>query len=189
MVVAALVSCCSTRDCNLYRSLAPHTRPRQSVAESSLPMTTPLSGMVWRAFFTARVSKWLVMHTEPMFILGCLRAGMVGYIVKAKSTSTLVEAIEAVRNGETYLSSDVSKTIVDAYLAKDDAPLDPLSTREREVLQLIAEGKNVKEIGCVLGISTKTAESHRTNIMSKLDIHQVAGLVRYALRSGLTQAD
>jgi DNA-binding NarL/FixJ family response regulator len=72
---------------------------------------------------------------------------------------------------------------------KDDSPADPLSVREREVLQLIAEGKNVKEIGGILEISTKTAETHRTNIMHKLDIHDVAGLVRYAIRQGLVYLD
>jgi DNA-binding NarL/FixJ family response regulator len=72
-------------------------------------------------------------------------------------------------------------------LAKDDTPADPLSERERGVLQLIAEGKNTKEIGGILGISAKTAESHRTNIMQKLHIHEVAGLVRYAVREGLVQ--
>ena len=72
-------------------------------------------------------------------------------------------------------------------MAKDDTPADPLSIREREVLQLIAEGKNVKEIGNILGVSGKTAESHRSNIMRKLQIHEVAGLVRYAIREGLVQ--
>jgi DNA-binding NarL/FixJ family response regulator len=81
----------------------------------------------------------------------------------------------------------ISKVVAEAYLAKDDAPADPLSERERGVLQLIAEGKNTKEIGGILGISAKTAESHRTNIMQKLHIHEVAGLVRYAVREGLVQ--
>jgi len=78
---------------------------------------------------------------------------------------------------------------VNAYLTNADAPTDPLSIREREVLQLIAEGKNVKEIGGILGISAKTAESHRTNIMNKLDIHDLAGLVRYAIREGLVRIE
>jgi DNA-binding NarL/FixJ family response regulator len=106
-------------------------------------------------------------------------------VLKSKAASTLVQAIEAVRKGEVYLSPGISRAVVNAYLAKDDAPVDPLSTREREVLQLLAEGKNVKEIGSILGISTKTAESHRANIMQKLDIRELAGLVRYAIRQGL----
>ncbi len=129
----------------------------------------------------------LSMYAESRYVLESLRAGIVGYVIKSMAASKLLEAIHAVRRGETYLSPGVSKTVVDAYLAKDDTPPDPLSIREREVLQLIAEGKNVKEIGSILEISTKTAESHRTNIMHKLDIHEVAGLVRYAIQRGLVQ--
>ena len=127
----------------------------------------------------------LTMYTEDRYILGSLRAGISGYVLKSKAASSLVQAIEAVRRGEVYLSPGISRTVVDAYLAKDDTPADPLSTREREVLQLLAEGKNVKEIGSILGISTKTAESHRANIMQKLEIFELAGLVRYAIQKGL----
>src|SRR4029077_10847974 len=121
------------------------------------------------------------------YVLASLRAGIAGFVLKSKAASSLVQAIQAVCKGEIYLSSGVSKAVVDAYLAKDDTPADPLSVREREVLQMIAEGQNTKEIGSVLGISAKTAESHRTNIMQKLHIHEVAGLVRYAVREGLVQ--
>jgi DNA-binding NarL/FixJ family response regulator len=127
----------------------------------------------------------LTMYTEDRYILGSLRAGISGYVLKSKAASTLVQAIDAVRRGEVYLSPGISRAVVNAYLAKDDTPVDPLSTREREVLQLLAEGKNVKEIGSILGISTKTAESHRANIMQKLDIRELAGLVRYAIQTGL----
>ena len=96
----------------------------------------------------------------------------------------MIQAIDATSHGEVYLSPCISKAVVEAYLA-NDAPVDPLSGREREVLQLIAEGKNVKEIGDLLDISTKTAESHRANIMQSLGIHDVAGLVRYAIKEGL----
>jgi DNA-binding NarL/FixJ family response regulator len=99
----------------------------------------------------------------------------------------LVQAIHAIRQGEIYLSPGVSNVVVDAFLAKDDPQVDPLSSREREVLQLIAEGKNVKEIGGILGISTKTAESHRGRIMQRLNIHDLAGLIRYAIREGLVK--
>jgi len=129
----------------------------------------------------------LTMYTDDRYVLASLRAGIAGFVLKSKATSSLVQAIQAVCKGEVYLSSGVSKAVVDAYLAKDDTPADPLSVREREVLQLIAEGQNTKEIGSVLGISAKTAESHRTNIMQKLHIHEVAGLVRYAVREGLVQ--
>jgi two-component system, NarL family, response regulator NreC len=129
----------------------------------------------------------LTMYTDDRYVLASLRAGISGFVLKSKASSSLVQAIHAVRNGEVYLSSGISKAVVDAFLAKDDNPADPLSGREREVLQLIAEGKNTKEIGCILGISTKTTDSHRANIMHKLHIPEVAGLVRYAVREGLVQ--
>jgi DNA-binding NarL/FixJ family response regulator len=81
----------------------------------------------------------------------------------------------------------VSQTVVQAYLGKTDLPSDPLSARERQVLQLVAEGKSTKEVAGLLGITFKTAESHRTRIMDKLDIHETASLVRYAIRRGLIQ--
>jgi DNA-binding NarL/FixJ family response regulator len=125
------------------------------------------------------------MHTDERYVLASLRAGIVGYVLKNQAASCLVQAIQAARKGEVYLSPGVSRVLAEAYLSKDDTPPDPLSTRERQVLQLIADGKNVKEIGSFLGISTKTAESHRTNIMEGLRIHDVAGLTRYAIRHGL----
>lgn len=131
----------------------------------------------------------LTMYTEDRYVLASLRAGISGYVLKNKAAASLVQALDAVRNGELYLSPGVSRTVVEAYLAKDDTPPDPLSVREHEVLQLLAEGKNVKEIGAILGISTKTAESHRSNIMQKLNIHEVANLVRYAIRQGLIRSD
>jgi DNA-binding NarL/FixJ family response regulator len=127
----------------------------------------------------------LSMHTEKRYVLACLRAGFVAYVTKNTAASSLIQAIDAVRKGEIYLSPGVSREVVDAYLAKDESPPDPLSIREREVLQLIVEGKNVKEIGGILGISPKTAESHRTNIMEKLNIHEIVGLIRYAIREGI----
>jgi two-component system response regulator NreC len=129
----------------------------------------------------------LTMHTEDRYVLAALRSGITGYVLKSKAASCLVQAIHAVRQGEIYLSPGVSRVVVDAFLAKDDTHVELLSSREREVLQLIAEGKNVKEIGGILGISTKTAESHRGRIMQRLNIHDLAGLVRYAIREGLVK--
>jgi two-component system, NarL family, response regulator NreC len=129
----------------------------------------------------------LTMYAEEKFVLAGLRAGIAGYVLKKTAASCLIQAIHAVCNGEVYLSPSVSRAVVDAYLVKDETPRDPLSAREREVLQMLAEGKNVKEIGTNLGISTNTVESHRTNIMQKLNIHELAGLVRYAIQQGLVQ--
>ncbi len=127
----------------------------------------------------------LTMSTEGSHVLTSLRAGISGYVLKSNPFASLVEAIRAVARGETYLSSGVSKTIVKAYLSNPVLPADPLSLRERQVLQLIAEGMSMKEVGGVLGISARTAETHRARIMRKLNIFNVAGLVRYALKHGL----
>lgn len=130
----------------------------------------------------------LTMYTEDPYVLEALRAGISGYVLKTQAAVDLVQAIREVTRGSIYLSPGVSRAVVDAYRHKSDLPQDPLSPREREVLQLVAEGKTTKEIAGVLNISVKTAESHRMHIMSKLDIHETAGLVRYAIRRGLIQA-
>jgi two-component system, NarL family, response regulator NreC len=127
----------------------------------------------------------LTQHTEDYFVLDGLRAGVTGYVLKQKAAAELVTAIREVCHGGMYLSPGISKTVVKAYLDHQELPADPLTPREREVLQLVAEGKTTKEIGTILGVSTKTAEKHRENIMAKLDIHEVAGLVRYAISRGL----
>ena len=120
----------------------------------------------------------LTMHTEDHYVLEALRAGVKGYVVKTQAAADLVRAIHEVQRGMVYLSPGVSQTVVQAYLTKSDIPPDPLSPREREVLQLIAEGKTTKEVAGLLGISFKTAESHRMRIMRKVDVHETAGLVR-----------
>jgi two-component system, NarL family, response regulator NreC len=130
----------------------------------------------------------LTMHTEDHLVLESLRAGVTGYVLKTRASSELVQAIRAVSKGEMYLTQSISRTIVQAFLNKDDVPDRSLSDRERQVLQLVAEGKTTKELATILGISAKTAESHRSNIMDKLDIHDVAGLVRYAIRTGIIQS-
>lgn len=129
----------------------------------------------------------LTQHTEDQMVLESLRAGVTGYVLKTRATSELVHALRAVCRGEMYLTQSISRTIVQAFLTKDSLPERPLSDRERQVLQLVAEGKTNKEIASLLGISVNTAESHRTNLMEKLDIHDTAGLVRYALRNGVIQ--
>ena len=129
----------------------------------------------------------LTMHSEDSYVLEALRAGAVGYVVKTRASGELLQAIREVQRGHFYLSPGVSRVVISAFLAKNELPMDPLTARERQVLQLIAEGKTTKEAAVVLDISVKTAESHRTRIMHKLNIHETAGLVRYAIRLGLTQ--
>jgi len=129
----------------------------------------------------------LTMHTEDRYVLEALRAGIQGYILKSHAATELIQAIQQVCQGKIYLSPGISKAVIEAYLAKTDLPPEPLTPREREVLQLVAEGKTTKEVAQFLGVSIKTAESHRTRIMGKLDIHETANLVRYAIRQGLIQ--
>jgi len=129
----------------------------------------------------------LTMHTDDHYVLEALQIGVKGYVVKSQASGDLVRAINEVQRGMTYLSPGVSQTVVQAFLSNAAMPRDPLTSREREVLQLVAEGKSTKEIAQLLAISFKTAESHRTRIMKKTDIHETAGLVRYAVRRGLIQ--
>jgi DNA-binding NarL/FixJ family response regulator len=129
----------------------------------------------------------LTIHTEQHYVLDALRAGIKGYVLKTKAAEELIRAIQEVSLGKLYLTPGVSEVVVQAYLAKTDLPPEPLSPREREVLQLIAEGKSTKEVAVVLGISVKTAESHRTRMMEKLNVHETASLVRYAIKRGLVQ--
>jgi len=129
----------------------------------------------------------LTMYKEEQYVLEALRAGIKGYVLKTQAGVDLVRAIRAILQGETYLSPGISEGVVKAALAKGDAAMDPLTQREREVLQHIAEGKTNKEVSQQLGMSVKTVESHRRNIMTKLNIHETAGLVRHAIKIGLIQ--
>jgi two-component system response regulator NreC len=130
----------------------------------------------------------LTQHDEDQYVTEALRAGVRGYVLKSQAAGDLVHAIQEVCRGSIYLSPNISGAVVDAYLSKTYAPPDPLSGRERQVLQLVGEGKSTKDIAVHLGISIKTAESHRARLMKKLDIHETASLVRYAIRRGLIQA-
>ena len=129
----------------------------------------------------------LSMYTEEHHVLEALRAGVKGCVSKSQAAEHLLQAIKDVSGGGVYLSPHVSGAVVQAYLAKSELPYEPLTPRERQVLQLIAEGKTTKEAAAVLDVSVKTAETHRTNLMEKLDIHSTAGLVRYAIRRGILQ--
>ena len=130
----------------------------------------------------------LTMYTEEHHVLEALRAGVNGCVLKTQAAEYLIQAIREVCAGGVYLSPSVSGAVVQAYLTKSDLPYDPLTDRERQVLQLVAEGKRTKEIALILGVTAKTAETHRVKVMEKLDIHSTAGLVRYAIRRGLIEA-
>ena len=127
----------------------------------------------------------LTMYTDKGYVLLALRAGARGYVLKTQAAEDLISAIREISRGETYLSPGVAASVVDAFLENTDEAADPLTPRERQILQLVAEGNTTKEIARLLNVSFKTAESHRNHIMKKLDIHEVAGLVRYAIRKGM----
>lgn len=129
----------------------------------------------------------VTMYAERQYVVQALRAGIRGYVLKSQGARDLIQAIREVHNGAVYLSPKVSELAVDLSLGRAEAEADPLSPREREVVQLIAEGLTTKEVASVLGISVKTAEAHRINSMRKLDVHETASLVRYAVRQGLVQ--
>ena len=169
--------------------LAQRLQPDVAVLDVSMPLLNGLDTARQVGQVSPRTkSILLTIHDEPQYVLEALHVGIRGYVLKRQSAADLTAAIREVLGGALYLSPGVSRAVVEAYLHKTSDPTDPLTARERQVLQLVAEGKGTKEVAALLGISVKTAESHRTRIMQKLEIHQTAGLVRYAIRRGLVQA-
>ena len=168
--------------------LAKELRPDIAVLDVAMPLMNGLeAGREIQQHHPEIRTVLLTMHAEEHQIAAALRAGIRAYVLKTQGADDLVQAIRAVIRRETYLSPGVSNLVLDGYLSGQQAPDDPLAPRERQVLQLVAEGKTSKEIAVLLGLSVKTAESYRTRIMEKLDIHHTAGLVRYAIRQGLVQ--
>jgi DNA-binding NarL/FixJ family response regulator len=130
----------------------------------------------------------LSMHMSEEYVLQALRAGAAGYLLKGSAVAELEVAVRAVARGETYLSPAVSKRVVDDYVSRTGGATDPLAAltpRQREILQLVAEGHTNKEIGQRLGLSYRTVETHRNQLMKRLDVHDLPGLVRFAVRVGL----
>jgi DNA-binding NarL/FixJ family response regulator len=137
----------------------------------------------------------LSMHASETYVAQALKLGVAGYVLKEACADELPLLLRAIMHGDTYLSPGVSRQVVDTLRARlgeeGAAPrlADVLTPRQREILQLVAEGKSTKEIAHLLGLSAKTVETHRTQLMDRLDIHDVAGLVRYAIRAGLVSAE
>ncbi len=134
----------------------------------------------------------LSAHANEEYVIRALRSGAAGYIVKDAATAELELAVSSVGDGKTYLSPSISRTAIDSYLERIGdvvSPLEQLTSRQREILQLIGEGKNTKEIASTLQISVKTVEAHRLQLMERLRIHDVPGLVRFAIRTGLVSAE
>ena len=138
----------------------------------------------------------LTMHDSDNVVREVLRAGARGYLLKSDAGRDLVAAVEALQNQRTFFTTRVSQMVLDGFLDReksggivktDDSTTDVLTSREREVIQLLAEGKTSKEVAVALNLSVKTAETHRTNLMRKLGLHSVADLTRYAVRNGIVQ--
>lgn len=127
----------------------------------------------------------LSMHGIEEYVALALKAGAAGYLLKDAAKAELEMAVKAVAQGQFYLSPAISRQVVEDYLHGGPTGVDLLSARQREILQLIAEGKSTREIADSLHLSIKTIESHRAQLMERLGIHDLAGLVRYALRKGL----
>jgi len=127
----------------------------------------------------------LSMHKDSVYVREILRAGARGYLLKDSGADDLVKAIRAVAGGESYLSPAVSSAVLDDYRKHVTNPIDLLTSRERAVLQMLAEGKTNKEIAVVLNLSVYTVDAHRGRIMEKLNLHSINELVRFALRNGL----
>jgi len=130
----------------------------------------------------------LTMYDDDVSVLEALKAGIRGYVLKSQTSEDLLVALRDVQRGSVYLSPGVSNAVVKAYTSRSALVPDKLSDREKQVLQLIAEGHTTKSIAGLLFVSVKTAESHRTHIMQRLNIHNVATLVRYAIRHGMIKA-
>ncbi len=137
----------------------------------------------------------LTMHVNEEYVLQTLRYGASGYLVKKAAPSDLISAIQAIYRGESFLSPSISRTVIDEYLlqaekmAEGEESCEKLTDRERDVLQLIAEGHTTRKISELLGVSIKTIETHRAHIMNKLNVRSIAELIHYAIRKGLIIRD
>jgi DNA-binding NarL/FixJ family response regulator len=168
--------------------VAANLRPDVAVVDIGMPLMNGVEAAIELHRSSPQTRTILLTrHDEDQYVTEALRAGVKGYVLKNQAANDLIHAIHQVCRGGFYLSPSISQTVVDAYLSKAVTPPDPLTSRERQVLQLISEGKSTRDVACLLGISAKTAESHRSRLMRKLDIHETASLVRYAIRRGLIQ--
>ena len=131
----------------------------------------------------------LSMHASEEYVAQALKAGASGYLLKDAATAELEMALKSVSMGQFYLSPAISRQVVDNFLRGGPTGLDLLTPRQREILQLIAEGKGTREIADTLHLSVKTVETHRAQLMERLDIHDVVGLVRYAMKKGLISSE
>jgi DNA-binding NarL/FixJ family response regulator len=166
--------------------LARHLQPDIAILDFSMPLMNGIeAARDIRTHAPATRMLLLTMYDEESYTMEGLHAGITGFVHKAQAARDLVLAIREVSRGTTYLNPKISKTLVDGFLYNLGWQRNPLSGRERQVLQLVAESNTTRRIAEILGLSVKTADSHRSRIMQKLDIPDTAGLVRYAIRHGV----
>ena len=166
-------------------------KPAVSVLDLMMPGLSGLevTRQVWR------ISQVLIlsMHADEAYVIEALRKGASGYVLKDATANELIQAIRIVASGQRYLSSPFSERAISAYIQRVKTgslePYDTLTTREREILQLVAEGRNSAEIAQRLSISPRTVEAHRASLNRKLDIHSQADLIRLAMKKGLLPLD
>jgi len=183
--------CGEAKDGREALELAREARPDLVLLDVGMPNLNGLeAARQILASCTATQILILTMHYSPQLVREILAVGARGFLLKSDAGRDLVIAIEAVQSHRTFFTSQVTQIVVDGYLNPDELERPArgnLTPREREVLQLLAEGKTSKEVAVALNLSVKTAETHRTNIMRKLDLHSVADLTLYALRKGIAQ--
>lgn len=127
----------------------------------------------------------LSMHADEEYVAQALQAGVAGYLLKGAAKDELETALKVVSYGQTYLSPSISRQVVDNFIRGGPTGLSQLTSRQREILQLIAEGKSTRDIAELLHVSVKTVETHRSRLMERLDLHDTAALVRFAMSKGL----
>jgi two-component system, NarL family, response regulator NreC len=170
--------------------LAEKFRPDIAILDFSMPRLNGLDAAkeIQRVSPRSKVIL-LTVHREEQYVLAALSAGIKGYVLKSEASTAMDEAIQEVSRGNAYLSPSIARFAVDSCIGKcaNGGPAEVLSPREIQVLQLIAEGNTTKEVAAQLNLTVKTAESYRTALMGKLEIHETASLVRYAVRRGLVK--
>jgi DNA-binding NarL/FixJ family response regulator len=166
--------------------LARSFRPQVVITDMSMPLMNGIEAAAAIRRELGIPGILVTMHSDPQYVLRAMSTGLVGYVLKSKASACLVEAVREVARGNVYLSPGASNAVLRGMLTKSEVE-EPLTARERQVLQLIAEGYTTKEIAHFMVIAVRTGESYRASIMEKLNIHNTAGLVRYALKQGLAQ--
>jgi DNA-binding NarL/FixJ family response regulator len=169
--------------------LARELKPDVAVLDLCMPLLNGIDAAVEivRAVPSTRTIL-LTMHTAEQFVLRALRSGLHGYVLKSEASACLIQAIHEAVNDRLYLGPGVPPSVLEAWLSGKCEPGYELSSRERQILQLVAEGRSTKEVATLLGISPKTVETYRARIMVKIGLHDTPGLVRYAVRNGLIDA-